>query len=82
MTTQAQPLGTVDRMRAMMARQGLNQSQMARFLGVPQGTVGNWLGDARKPNKVVTRMFDILEQAELFYPTLFRTLLTQAGVKK
>ena len=79
MTTQAQPLTTVDRVRAMMSRNGLNQSQMARFLGIPQGTVGNWLGGTRKPNKVVTRLFDVLEQAEMFYPTLFRTLLVKAG---
>lgn len=81
MTTQTQPLNTIDRVRGMMARNSLNQSQMGRFLGIPQGTIGNWLGGTRTPNKVVSRMLDVLEQAEMFYPTLFRTLLTQEGRK-
>lgn len=71
-------MSTQDRVRAMMARHKMSQSQMARFLGVPQGTVGNWMAGTRQPNKVVSRMFDILEQAEVFYPTLFRTLLGRA----
>lgn len=69
---------TVDRIRAMMARHGLNQIQMARLLGVPQGTIGNWMGGTRQPNQVVTRFVSVLEQAEVFYSTLFLSLVSQA----
>ena len=69
---------TVDKVRAMMTRNQLNQSQMARLLGVPQGTIGNWLGGTRQPNQVVTRFVAVLEEAELFHQTLFKRLLVQA----
>lgn len=69
---------TVDRIRAMMTRHGLNQIQMARLLGVPQGTIGNWMGGTRQPNQVVTRFIAVLEQAEVFYSTLFLSLVSQA----
>lgn len=78
MTTQAQPLTTADRVRGMMKRHNLSQNQMARFLGISQGNIGNWLTGTRKPNKVVTRLVGILEQVEVFYPTLFQVLLGQA----
>ena len=80
MTTTAQRT-TTDRLRAMMERHNLNQSQMGRFLGISQGTVGNWMAGTRRPNKVVTRMIDMLEQIEVFHPTLFRTLLSQGAIK-
>ena len=79
MTTQAPPLTTVDRIRGMMTRHGMSQSEMARFLGISQGNIGNWMGGTRKPNKVVTRMIDMLEQVEMFYPTLFKTLMGQSA---
>lgn len=69
---------TVDRIRAMMTRHGLNQIQMARLLGVPQGTIGNWMGGTRQPNQVVNRFIAVLEQAEVFYSTLFLSLVSQA----
>ena len=78
MTTQAQPLTTIDRVRRMMAKHNLNQAQMGRLMGVPQGTIGNWLGDTRQPNQVVGRLMAVLEQAELFYPSFFAALLVQA----
>ena len=80
MTTTTQRM-TTDRLRAMMERHSLNQSEMGRFLGISQGTVGNWMAGTRRPNKVVTRMIDMLEQVEMFYPTLFRTLLSQGAIK-
>lgn len=69
---------TIDRIRGMMARNGLNQSQMARLLGVPQGTIGNWMGGTRTPNHVVTRFVAVLEQAEVMYSTLFLSLVSKA----
>lgn len=73
---------TVERIRAIMARHDLNQSQMARLLGVPQGTIGNWMGGTRSPNKVVSRFVAVLEQAEVFYTTLFQSLVSQSRVTK
>ena len=78
MTTQAQPHTTIDRVRGMMTRHNLNQAQMGRLMGVPQGTIGNWLGDTRTPNQVVGRLLAVLEQAEMFYPSFFNALLAQA----
>ena len=77
MTTQTQPPTTVDRVRSMMARHNLSQAKMATLLGTTQGAVGNWISGTREPNKVVARLMDVLEQAEMFYPTLFKTLLGQ-----
>lgn len=78
MTTQIATPSTVDRVRGMMARHNMNQAQMGRLMGVPQGTIGNWLGDTRTPNQVVSRFLAVLEQAELFYPSFFAVLLVQA----
>ena len=74
----AQPQTTIDRVRGMMARHNLNQAQMGRLMGVPQGTIGNWLGGTRQPNQVVKQFLAVLEQAELFYPSFFQSLLTRA----
>lgn len=73
------PPNTVDRVRGMMTRHNLNQPMMGRLLGVPHGTLGNWLTGTRQPNAVVSQFLSVLETAELFYPTFFRSLLVQAG---
>ena len=77
MTTRTQPVTTVDRIRSMMTRHNLNQPKTERLLGVSHGTLGNWLTGTRQPNQVVARLVGVLEQAELFYPSLFRSLLAE-----
>ena len=62
------PDPTVERIRAVMERRGMSQMDMARYLGVPQGTIGNWLGGTRSPNKVVNRLLDVLGMVEVMAP--------------
>lgn len=79
MTTQTVSTpSTVDRVRGMMTRHNLNQPQMGRLLGVPHGTLGNWLTGTRTPNQVAARLVGVLEQAELFHRTFFLSLLAEA----
>lgn len=59
---------TVARIEALMKRRGMNQAAMAKYLGVPQGTIGNWLGGTRKPNAVVVRLLDVLGMVEVLAP--------------
>jgi hypothetical protein len=53
----------------------MNQAQAARYLGVPQGTIGNWLGGTRQPNKAVSRLLDVLSTIEVAAPAIHDTLL-------
>lgn len=67
---------TVAQIRATMARLNMTQMDMARYLGVPQGTIGNWLGGTRKPNKVVARLLYVLGTIEALAPALHASLRT------
>lgn len=66
---------TVARIRVTMDRLGMSQMDMARYLGVPQGTIGNWLGGTRKPNKVVARLTEVLGMVEALAPYIHETLI-------
>lgn len=66
---------TVARIEAIMTRRGMNQIQMARYLGVPQGTIGNWLGGTRVPNKVVVRLLNVLGTIEVLAPAIHDELM-------
>lgn len=79
MTTQIenQPNPTVERIRGLMQRLGMNQAQMAAYLGVPQGTIGNWLGGTRSPNAVVVRLLDVLGMVEALAPGLHAGMMPQ-----
>lgn len=66
---------TVERVRALMERHGWNQGQTAAYLGVPQGTFGNWLQGTRKPSQSVVRLLDVLGIVENLAPWLHTSLL-------
>lgn len=66
---------TVARIEALMKRRGMNQAAMARYLGVPQGTIGNWLGGTRVPNKCVVRLLDVLGMIEVLAPAIHEEFL-------
>lgn len=66
---------TVERIRALMARKHMSQAQMARYLGVPQGTIGNWLAGTRVPNKSVLRLLDVLGILEALAPAIHDALV-------
>lgn len=82
MTIESPPITTVDRIRSMMTRHGLNQPKTEKLLGVSHGTLGNWLTGTRNPNQVVTRLVAILEQVEIFYPVLFKSMITEASTRE
>lgn len=66
---------TVARIEAVMARRGMSQADMARYLDVPQGTIGNWLTYKRKPSRSVARLLDVLGMVEMLAPTIHAQLL-------
>lgn len=66
---------TVARIEALMSRLGMNQAAMAKYLGVPQGTIGNWLGGTRKPNAVVVRLLDVLGMMEVMCPDVHEGIM-------
>ena len=66
---------TVQRIKAVMERRKMSQADMARYLDVPQGTIGNWLGGARKPSRSVARLLDVLGMIEMLAPTIHEQLL-------
>jgi DNA-binding transcriptional regulator YiaG len=69
------PDPTVERIRALMARRNMSQMDMARYLGVPQGTIGNWLGGTRTPNASVARLVEVLGMIEVLAPSIHEHLL-------
>lgn len=66
---------TVTKIREVMERKGWNQTQMADYLGVPRGTLGNWLQGTREPMPVVSRLLDVLNTIEWAAPTLYQSFL-------
>ena len=64
-----------DRIRVTMHRLRLNQAQAARYLGVPQGTLCNWLKGTREPNTVVMRLLDVLGAVEVMAPNIHSAFL-------
>lgn len=66
---------TVARIQGIMTRRKMTQMQMARYLGVPQGTIGNWLGGTRVPNKSVARLLDVLGTVEALAPDIHAQFL-------
>lgn len=61
---------TVARIRATMARRGMTQAQMSRYLGVPQGTIGNWLAGTRVPSRSTARLVEVLGTLEALAPAI------------
>jgi DNA-binding transcriptional regulator YiaG len=66
---------TAARIKSVMERRGMNQAAMAKYLGVPQGTIANWLLGTRKPNKVVNRLLDVLGMVEVMAPGIHDSLM-------
>lgn len=79
MTTEAetQPDPTVERIRALMERKGWSQNATARYLGVPYGTMGNWLQGTKKPTAVVGRLIRVLGLVETFAPIVYDSLIAE-----
>ena len=78
-TTETQMDPVVQRIKATMERRKMSQMDMARYLGVPQGTIGNWLGGTRKPNKAVGRLLDVLGMVEALAPGIDEVLRSGKG---
>lgn len=66
---------TIDRIRALMDRHAMNQTQAAAYLGVPTGTLGNWLQGTRNPTSATVRLLDVLGMMEAFAPAMHARLL-------
>jgi predicted transcriptional regulator len=73
---------TVDRVKAMMTRHDLNQSDTGRLLGVGQSNVNNWLTGTRGPVQAVARVVALLELMEAFAPSLFASEVSRARLGK
>lgn len=76
MTTQTELIvPVVTKIRETMKRHGWTQGQMADYLGVPRGTLGNWLQGTREPMPVVGRLLDVLCTIEWAAPVLHQSFV-------
>lgn len=66
---------TITRVKALMERHNWSYSHCAEYLGVPAGTLGNWMQGTREPNAVVLRLLDVLGTIETFAPAIHATLM-------
>ena len=64
-----------DRILAVMSRYGMNQAQAAEYLGVPQGTLSNWISGGQNPTRAVSRLLDVLGTVEALAPGLHATMI-------
>ena len=71
------PDPTVDKIRALMARRGWGHNQTARYLGVPNSTMGNWIQGTKRPSQVITRLVDVLATIELLAPHIHDSLIPE-----
>src|ERR1035437_9474651 len=71
------PDPTIERIRALMERKGWSQNATARVLGVPYGTMGNWMQGTKAPNRVVARLLDVLGAVETLAPHVYEALLPE-----
>ena len=76
---QADP--TTERIRALMVRKGWGQNETARQLGIPPGTMGNWMQGTKKPSAVVGRLIEVMGLVEALAPHLYTAIL-KPEVKK
>lgn len=65
---------TTDKIRTLIVRHGWSQSQAAEYLGVPKGTLLNWLQGIRTPPPVVDRLLTVLGTVEALAPALHATM--------
>lgn len=68
----------VERIKSMMQRHSLSQSDVGRLLGVGQANINNWLTSTRSPVQAVGRTIELLELMEAFSPALFNSELGKA----
>lgn len=64
-----------ERIRTLIERNGWSQTQAAEYLGVPKGTLLNWLQGIRNPPTVVERLLTVLGTVEALAPGLHATML-------
>ena len=79
MTTQNE---TVEHIRNTQTRLGLSQKEMAQYLGVPHGTLCNWLQGTREPSVVVKRLLHVLGMVEVLAPALHSALVPERTATK
>lgn len=63
----------------LQTRLGLNQTQMAFYLGVPAHTYRKWYSGERAPSAVVVRLLDVLGTVEVLNPALHDQLMPDKG---
>ncbi len=73
---------TTDRIKTLIQRNGWSQTQAAEYLGVPKGTLLNWLQGIRQPPTVVERLLVVLGTVEALAPGLHATMLPKGRPAK
>lgn len=68
---------TSERVKGLMERHGWTQHEVADYLGVPRGTLGNWMQGTRDPMPVVARLLDVLGTIEMMSPSIHATLVSK-----
>lgn len=66
---------TVEKIRALMARRKMGQNETAHYLGIPPGTLGNWMQGTKKPSASVVRLIEVLGMVEVFAPHVHDNLI-------
>jgi DNA-binding transcriptional regulator YiaG len=75
-TTQA------ERIKQTMQRLKLDKTGMARYMGVPHGTVSGWIDGIREPSASAIRLLDVLGTLEVIAPAIHASFIPSAPADK
>jgi len=68
-------MNTEARIVAVQTRLGFTQAEMAAYLGVPVGTMMNWVKGRREAPPSIARLLDVLGTVEALAPVLHGALM-------
>jgi DNA-binding transcriptional regulator YiaG len=68
---------TAQTIRLAMNRLNLSQPEMAEYMGVPHGTLCNWLQGVRHPPACAARLISVLGIVEALAPNLHVNLMPE-----
>ena len=75
MITDSNLTPTARRLREVAERHGMTHTQLARYLGVPQGTLNNWLRGVREPHTSALRLLEVYAMLEVLAPGIHASFI-------
>jgi transcriptional regulator with XRE-family HTH domain len=82
MTKKPDKTAPSDRLKAIADRLGLDDTRLAKYLGVSVSTLRHWTIGTREPAAVVDRLLDVLGMMEALAPSLHAQLLPSPAPKR